>query len=242
MRTIFRLNLLFLLLSGSFIAKSQPLNFYLGGEVGLSHSIAFNEDTGNSVANKILTNPPTYGAYVGLLYKRKIWGEIGAYAHKLGYLGVCFDDKCGVSNFQNMLELSSRYGVNINLHKRKWLFSPTLGYRIGFNNRENKWYSFETDTTGMYKSPYYKGEENTGLHKVYHLLETGLQFSYQDPKGYRASIFGRYLHGFQRIWENRFYYEYDDGTSGNAVTWQSGGYWMIGVSLNYTFGLNNPKA
>lgn len=221
---------------------AQDWEIYLGGEVGLTYSTAYYTDTGNEATFRFMANyPPLLGGQIGGQFRRKIWGELGFFVHDLGYRDQCLRrGGCGVVNTRpRNIESVARFGYDLPIFKRKFYFSPHLGYKVGFiRGGRNDWFSYIADSshfsTGKFQnSPYVEGEINDRLHDSYHLLETGLQLSYLSPESWRINLFGRYAHGFRRISENRFYYEFPDGSSGNAVFWQNGGYWMWGVSVNY---------
>ena len=219
---------------------------YFGGDIGFSHSIPFLYDTNNELITGISINStPTFGGYIGLKSKKKIWGELGLYAHNLGYRTECFSrlNLCGLVHLSpSLVEFANRYGYDQNIYKKKFFVSPSLGYRLVVDpNHTDIWSSYERGSSSFVtgnnsNSSYVNGEVNYGLgKKTYYLLELGLALKFPFKHGWDVSIIGRYLHGFTRIYENRFFYKFEDGTTGNGVYWQNGGYWMFGISTSYTF-------
>ncbi len=221
--------------------SAQNWELYLGGELALTYSTAYYTDTGNEADFSLMANyPPLLGTQIGGQFKKRFWTECGLFVHDLGTRRYSLRSNGGVGHSRpRNIETVLRLGYDLPIYKRKFFFSPHLGYKLGMiRGGRNEWLPYNSDSshfsTGNFQnSPYLDGEINYRLHNTYHLLETGLQLSYLSPEGWRINLFGRYAHGFQRIIESRLYYEFPDGSSGNAVFWQNGGYWSWGLSLSY---------
>jgi hypothetical protein len=195
-------------------------------------------------SNPVEFNTPIiWGGYLGYHYGN-FFSELAISAHDQHIRIYEFRASSGFGTSTNGLELANRYGYDLRLNKRKhYYLTPILGYRIGFGiNGENEWRQSVQDSSYNSKMtgggvPYILLEYNSRMSNgVYHLIETGLQFShfvFEDR--WRLSLSFRYTHGFRRIAESRLSYEFPDGSSGDAAYWQNGGYWMMGIGLNYYF-------
>jgi hypothetical protein len=239
--TIYILVISFLFLTVTL--QAQKNTFYIGAEIGITHPSIDFTDTGNSAkkGKDIIHQLPIWGGEIGYQHQH-FWVELGCYAHDLPLANFNFRASGDYWNSTRGIEIANRYGYDIRLHKiKRFYLSPHLGYRMGITRGlENVWNTYTIDSTYYpvgYRTdvPYYELDYNNGLtNGVYHLLETGLEFShFVIEQGWRLSVMARYVHGFQRISESRVYYEFPDGRSGDAIFWQNGGYWMGGISLSY---------
>lgn len=225
-------------------AQAPRKSFYFGAEIGVSQSIIHYSDNGNMAHSPMQFNKPIiWGGNLGYHYGN-FFSELAITAHNQDVRMYRFKASSGYGTSTEGFELANRYGYDIKLHKRKhYYLSPILGYRIGFGtNGNNEWKQTVEDSLHDSRAtgggrPLVLLDYNSRLNNgVYHLLETGLQFShfvFEDR--WRLSISARYMQGFQRIAESRLSYEFPDGSAGEASYWQYGGYWSMGIGLNYYF-------
>jgi len=125
-----------------------------------------------------------------------------------------------------------RFGLNVNLYKRKIYLVPVVGYSFGINPSFGYGYGYgkETSSTTVI---YYYYTENPDVSRYFSLLQTGIGFEFTLFKKLLFSISTNYYSGFNKTTQVDITYTVNNAnpTTGTAIS--NGEFWCVGTGLKY---------
>lgn len=205
---------------------------YLGFEVAVANDIYKIKDNGDYLKTIPLLNGQ-WGFNLRQEINKNLFIETGLmvkfYQEGFGLKTIPYNSS---GSDENSWLIPVRFGLNVNLYKRKIHFVPVIGYSFGIDTPYGYGLGYGTSKSSTTVINY-NYTENPNSSRYFSLLQTGIGLEFKFLKALIFSISANYYSGFNKITQLDIRYTVNNSTTMTGAAISKGEFWCIGTGLKY---------